>query len=166
MKFRDYINSNNRTHSYFSGFTLIEVLITIGLIAILSAISIPLFTGTFSNNKALASVQELDANAFGAQQDAYAAKDSYGYGLYLPDGGSSYTVFVGDSMATAVFTYEILLQDGVTLENVTIAGGGDEVLFGSGDFKPNNSAQLDVDSSTASYAFEISSEGLIQYYKN
>lgn len=147
------------------GFTLIEIIMVTGLIAIIAGISVPVVTSSLSINKAQSAAEELDNYAFRVQQDAYTGKEDYDYGMSLPEGSNTYTLFTGASLATSIDSTEITMPGGVTIDNVTVNGGGNEVVFTSGDLRPSGSVSLEVTSDTGSFTVEINSEGLIQYYR-
>lgn len=100
-----------------SGFTLIELIIVIGMISLLTSIAIPAVMKWLPNYRLKAAARDLYSNMQKAKMEAVKSnKDvliGFVVGTYDPAGGiGSYRVFVDDSPANGVFDVgeQILVQ--------------------------------------------------------
>jgi prepilin-type N-terminal cleavage/methylation domain-containing protein len=151
----------NKLHT--KGYSLIEVLLVVGMFAVLAIIAFPSAMQESGNSKLRSAVKQMESSAFVAQQNAYAGLGdaSYGVAFYV----NKYTIFIGSSVLTASSKEDILLPSNMTIGQIILTGGGNEVLFTKGNIKPNKSGTIALKDSVSTYMLNISSEGLIQSYK-
>lgn len=73
------------------GFTLIEILVVIGLISAISVLAVPYSIRQITDNRAYEAASELSSVIFNTQQNAYSYKDNKSYGVEVKS--SEYTIF-------------------------------------------------------------------------
>jgi len=153
-----------------SGFSLIEVIIAIGIISILAGVAIPGIKNWMPNYRLKAMARDLYSNMQRAKIEAVKSnKDvliSFVAGAYDPAGRiGSYRVFVDDSPVNGVFDAgekvlaQVNMPQNVSLYNITgftgnTTAGFDSrglpcTLLGSVEFQNNNSIYYQVSLSTA-----------------
>lgn len=110
------------------GFTLIEFLIVIVIIAVLSAIIVSSFSG-FRNNQVLSGeTQEVTSLLYEARGRALASENAQEFGVHLESGkavlfaGSTYSAGDPDNEETA-------LDSLVEIASIALTGGGNDIIF-------------------------------------
>lgn len=110
------------------GFTLIEVIITAGIIAVLAGLAIPVSNVFLSRNELNSEALKIvDALRRARIQSMSAAEDSI-WGVHFTS--ADYTVFRGPSYNPAeAFNDTFSLPGILTVSGITINGGGNDIIF-------------------------------------
>ncbi len=147
---------------YRNGFTLVEVLVTLGVVSIIGFFAVPFSTRQISSNRVVESASDLSSGIFRAQQDAYASKEDKSYGIRFNE--TNYEFF-----STAV---EPPVHPGTSDFTVNYTGGIKkstpttvDLIFTKGTFRPKDGAlSITLIGGGRNAIVEINSEGLINYY--
>ncbi len=109
------------------GFTALEIVVAVGIITILGALSLI----SFMNSRRIAALattgNEVLAILRLAQEKAVAGQGEDPWGVRLENG--VYYIFQGSSYADAVSTTAYTLPSSIEIANITLVGGGQEVVF-------------------------------------
>ena len=119
------------------GFTIIELMITVALIAIIAAIGIPSFQDVVASNRVISSINELHAGLRLARLEAVKRNDSVVFCATSDSAtcngvwGDGWLVFHDADGDGAVDTDELIrVGDGVhSGYNLTFSGGGSSITF-------------------------------------
>lgn len=145
------------------GFTLLELLLVIAVISIVVLMTLPLSLKDFQKEKVKSSAVDISSNLYLSQQNAYSGKNNKNYGLHFqPD---RFYIFVGDSFGSAESTEEFILPQNIFIQNILLAGGGDDVVFLSGNLKTNEFGSFELTNSFDKFLVVINREGLIYFEK-
>jgi len=103
----------------FSGFTLVEIFIVIGLMAILVSLSAPLYTSLQTAQPLRSSRDELVFNLRLAQEQSRSGQSASNFGIFLTADG--YTMYRGASYATRLAPEDRLFYflDGIQSSGIT-----------------------------------------------
>lgn len=143
------------------GFTLVELILVIALIAIIAASSIPLLGNVTSQNRTNATAREVVSALRLAQQKAMAGNQDSEFGVYFDDINKEFTVFRGAS-------YGVNPSDDITFDYedsvvVSQSFAGDEVNIQKLTGSTSDVGTIAIsDSSGSSEAITISSQGKIE----
>lgn len=145
------------------GFTLIEIMVVIGLLAVVVGFAVPVTTSQLSRNRAIDAAAEISSNMFLFQQNSYSKKDDKRYGMRLNE--DSYEMIISDDSnideeVDQFVEYEY--PDNVTIE--ISEGSAEEIMFNYSSFRPSESMSFSVRYGISSVKVEINTEGLINYY--
>lgn len=91
-----------RVRKYEAGFSLIEVMVTIGIIAIVAATAIPGFSVWLPNYRLKSAVQDIYSNMQKAKMDAIRAGKKQGYTIQFNTGNNSYSLIPPTGTASTV----------------------------------------------------------------
>lgn len=145
------------------GFTLIEILVVIGLLAVVVGFAVPFSASQLSRNRAIDAAAEISSNMFLFQQNSYAKKDDKRYGIRL--NAENYEMIISDDGTIdpedQFITYDY--PNNVTVE--TIAESPSAVMFNYSSFRPHDDMSFSVNYGNSSVIVEINTEGLINYYR-
>ena len=106
------------------GFTIVELVIVIAVIAILAAVMIPTFSGVVQKANTSAAIQK--AKAIHAE---YVANVNYGAGdvaadvVYIQVDSTEYVKFADDTLGSAVITMPATTEAGAYVITLPAAGG-------------------------------------------
>lgn len=116
------------THSMKGGFTLLELVIVVGILALLAGIILSSFSG-FRNSKVLDTASEESLALLSeARGSTLAGKDSYQYGVHLAAG--QMVLYRGAVYSSSDTNNKIVTLDGaLEIVSITLTGGGSDVLF-------------------------------------
>ncbi len=145
------------------GFTLLEMLVVMGIIGSVSLVAMPITINQIKQTNLQQTVRDMNSAIFLYQQNAYASKNSKSYGVYFES--DKYTLYIGESFATAEVTEPTILQSDVSISQINLTGGGNEIKFTAGGFRPTASGTIVLSDAFNSFALDINSEGLISNYK-
>jgi prepilin-type N-terminal cleavage/methylation domain-containing protein len=152
-----------RTPLQREGFTLVEILLTISILAMITAVSLSAFRSVYRSSGARVAAQEV-ADAFReSRNNTLSSKNDTVYGVYV--GTSSVTRFVGDTYtfgnaSNTVYTFEA----GATATG-TLVSNGVSVIFGRLTGVPNATGTIlirDIDDQNTA-TITVENTGLIQY---
>ena len=151
----------NDNHKY-SALSLIEIVLVIGLFGAVMSVLVPFTLKQIRENKVFAEKEVLESTVFTQQQNAYAGKDGYAYGVkFFTDG---YEIFQGDSYASLVSSERFYFKNGVEIVDQTFSVSGDELNFAIGEFKPADEGYVELSDGVNSYKVYVNSEGLVESY--
>lgn len=168
---------NNFRKKDIRAFTLIEVLLTIGLVAASVAFAVPVASSLVGENRVINDASSLNSNLFRYQQYSYSRRDNATYGMCLNESG--YTMIVFDDTVTAddmanrntALDQEFELDNSVSLSwtgGPTITGCDSSslaLIFEKGSFKTSSTIpSLTLSDGSTDIILEINSEGLIDYH--
>lgn len=110
------------------GFTLIEVMLSIGIIALLAGISIPSANLFLSRNEVGVESVKIADSLRRARGQAMAGQEDSAWGVHFT--ATQYTVFKGASYSSSDPLNDYSDMPGVlTLGAITINGGGSNIIF-------------------------------------
>ena len=145
-----------------AGFTLIELIVVIGIFSMVSMMALPIAIKNIQTTKSDSAMKDLKSAIFLVEQDAFSKKVNQGHGIKFYS--HSYVVYTGNSLATATITDTFTQPDDVLFTNINF-GGGSEISFPVGSFRPLSSGSIDVTNGASTYRIQVSSEGTIQSSK-
>jgi len=106
-----------------NGFTLLEILIVVGIIAVLMSLSLPLGLDFYRGQQLETQSQEIVQTLRRAQLKAMSVEDDSSFGVYFTD--DNYTLFKGSSYTTREFQYDEVFN----LSLILTLSGLSEVVF-------------------------------------
>ena len=149
---------NKKKRTKLKGFSLFELLVTMGILLLLSTIVFPLATQKAQMSKLETYASQLVTDAYFQQQEAYLK--GFQRGLSISSDG--YTLFDGESLATATDTDIKKYPRNISIESISFSSGN-EIVFPEGTFKPSSFGTLIISDGTFSVRVYINQEGLIEY---
>ena len=110
------------------GFTIIEIMIVVGIITILAGLSVPLSNSFLSRNELNSEALKItDALRSARAQAMFASEDSV-WGVHFTS--SSYIIFKGLTYNPAdAYNNTFNLPGILTIGEITINGGGSDIIF-------------------------------------
>ena len=139
------------------------MLVVIGLIFLISMFAFPISLNQISENKSKNATTNLTSLIFNTQQDAYARKDNQAHGLVFQS--NDVIIYSGESLQTAVAQETIDLSNDVNVSSVNLTGGGNEINFAAGGFRPSTNGSVRVSDGITVYEIIINNEGVIYYHE-
>lgn len=143
------------------GFTLLELLVVIALIALVSAISLPYALNQIGYNVVANSAKDIASLIYVAQQDAYNGRNAKNYGIKLNP--SNYSAYIGPDYGNAEATDLYVLDPKVTLSPIALSGGATDINFAHGSLQPSAYGTISVTDSVTTFEISVNSEGHISY---
>lgn len=144
-------------------FTLMEMVIVIGLIAVSTAILLPYTLSQISRSNVSNAADNLESLVFLQQQRAYSHYQDQSYGIYF-DANDIY-LYKGESYASAIETDRVDFDSTVGIASVSLNSGGRDINFPKGSFRPSAFGTVEISKDGSNYQVVINSEGLIDVYK-
>ena len=141
------------------GFTIIEMVVVLGILLSSSLVLLPIGIGQLQRNKVDSAAKDIASRIFLYQQNASAGLSDESYGISFST--NSYTLYTGDSLASAVNSTQIDLTSNLSFSNISIVGGGNEMHFNKNTFKPVNAGTITISDSLNAYTIVVNQEGLI-----
>jgi prepilin-type N-terminal cleavage/methylation domain-containing protein len=141
------------------GFSLIELLITIGLTVSISLISVPLYANLQASTKLEESLaQVIDFLYFAREQSRAGLRDS-AFGIYLDPGGNRIVLYQGVSYAIRDVVYDRVLyfEPGVGIATTILLN---EINFAKGTGAPDTIGQIEFDFEGKKRTIEINQYGI------
>jgi len=125
------------------GFSLIELLITIGLTVSISVISIPLYSNLQSSTKLDESVAQIVDFLRSSRELSRAGYRNASHGVYFDPGGNKIVAYQGVSyeIRDPIYDQVLNLEPGVT---VAITIPGNEVNYTAGAGMPDATGQIEL----------------------
>lgn len=113
-----------------SGFTILETLVSIGIVTILFGMSVPIYLQFQTRNDLDGAVRTYVQAARRAQQLAQSSDNSSGWGVKYQTGGIKIYRAATDSAGTVTFATRLSAADDTLVVPTTIApSGSDEINF-------------------------------------
>jgi len=142
------------------GYTLIEILIVIGITSVVVGLAVPVSISQLSRNRAIDAAAEISSNLFLYQQYSYSKKDGKRYGARI--NAENYEMVISEDETIDGSDEFVLYEypDKVTVDVLS----DDEFFFDEGGFRPSEPMNFSINYGSASVVIEINSQGLISYY--
>jgi Tfp pilus assembly protein FimT len=149
---------SQKKDSKLEGFSIFEILVTLGIILLLSALVFPFTLQKMQASKLSSYASELMADIYFQQQESYYKNSPRGISI----SGNGYTIFDGENISTATETSfkKIPVNISITPTNFT---SGFEFYFPGQEFKPSSSGQILLSDGFNTITIYINREGLIYY---
>lgn len=140
------------------GFTLLELLIALGIFLLLAATVVPLTRGLFTTTQSDDATDTLVQALRTAQVRAQSGRNSSAHGVYFANSG--YTLFQGGDYAGRDQSYDRVVDFGAVM---TLSfDGGDEVVFAQGAGEPDTTGTVTLThTESGTSTITIYSTGLI-----
>ena len=148
------------TNKKLYGFSLFEIIITMGILMLLSLIVFPVATQKAQQSKLESYVSKLSTDIYYQQQRAKMKDMNAG----IKFESNKYTLFDGASSPTSTETDIKTLPSNIYIYSITF-DANNELFFPQGNFKPYVSGRVIVSDGTFSFEVRINPEGLIEYEK-
>lgn len=145
--------------NFYKAYTLVEAIFVIGIFASVAAFLLPFALSQISGSRINESANEMESLIYLYRQNAYTGQNQSSYGVAFASNG--YTLFQGDSLATATETEAHALPNGVAITGINLTNSSTEVVFSSGSFRPDESGTVVMSDGTSSYQLLINTEGLV-----
>jgi prepilin-type N-terminal cleavage/methylation domain-containing protein len=146
------------------GFTLIEVIVALGIVSIVAFVAVPFSFSQISANRVVDAASDLSSGIFRAQQDAYASKEDKSYGIRFTEFDYQFFSTVAEPpVYPGSSDFTVSLADGIRKTNDTTV----DLIFPKSTFRPKDLTpiQVTLTDGTSNVVVEINSEGLINYYQ-
>lgn len=114
------------------GYTLIEVLLVIGIIALLLATSVPFYQIAFTKGDLDTNASKLLTNIRFAQAMSMNGLENDVYGIHLDSSSlpQQYTLFKGTTFnPSETYNQTFELSSQISIEDLNLNGGGSDILF-------------------------------------
>lgn len=125
-----------------AGLTLIELLISLGIIFLLAALGLSSFVQSRNIRDLSSSGQNALSVLRQAQSRALAGENNSAWGVHLET--SQFVLFRGSTYTGASFTKNFLLPSAIEIANISLAGGGSDVVFNRIDGSTTQAGTFDL----------------------
>ncbi|HCC67923.1 TPA: hypothetical protein DEP90_01760 [Patescibacteria group bacterium] len=149
---------NDKPKNNLNGFSMFELLVTMGILIILSIIVFPIATQQAQKAKLRSYASQLTDDIYFQQQNSYLKKEARGIEL-RSDG---YTLFIGESLVASIENDPRSFPRNITLQSINLTLGN-QILFPEGEFKPSSYGNFVISDGFYSIQIYINVEGLIDY---
>jgi prepilin-type N-terminal cleavage/methylation domain-containing protein len=140
-----------------NGFSLFEVLITIGILLMLSVFVFPVTIQKVQENKLESYVNQMVTDIYYQQQQSYYKNSAHGVSI----DSNGYTLFDGESLSTA--TESTLIQYPRNIQLFSITFPDNEFFFPAGEFRPSFVGEIRFTNGLNYFRVNINEEGLVDY---
>lgn len=143
-----------------SGFTLLEILLAIAIIALLAALSVPFYTSTLVSTQSKDTTVEIVQSLRRAQIKALSAvaDDNWGVGIGQDN---KITLFKGSSYVGRDQNYDETFD---LPTSITSLAGPNEIIFLKSSGNPNTAGDIIfIDSNNQSQRISINQRGAVDY---
>ena len=149
---------NGRKKHNLNGFSMFELLVTMGILIILSVIVFPIATQQAQKTKLESYASQLVDDIYFQQQNSYLKREDRGIEL----GSNGYTLYDGMSLASSVESDSKSFPKNISFQsiNLTIAN---QIFFPEGEFKPSSFGSFIIFDGFYSVQVYINEEGLVGY---
>lgn len=145
-------------NKHLSGFTLPEMLLSIALLGILVAITIPVFQSVQIQDDLSLAIAQTGQSWRRAQTLSVGSKDDTTWGVYVQTG--TITVFQGASYAARDMAYDEVFD---IADTITI-GGPSEIVFGQLTGEPSATGTLTFTGvNNQEFTVSINEKGMVAY---
>jgi type II secretory pathway pseudopilin PulG len=138
--------------------TLAEIVMVLGIFALMAAIAMPIGLSQLSRNNALQAARDLASNISVMQQNSYNWRNSGEYGVYLTT--DEYTLYEGVDYGSSTWSDTVSIR-GAQVDQIDF-NGAQEVSFTLGSLLPNAAGSFRVSDDAVVYLVTVNSEGLIE----
>lgn len=146
-----------------SAFTLMEIIVVIGLFVVIVGIVFPMSLRQISQNELSSTTQVLTSDIFTQQQKAHAGENDQSYGINFS--GGSYEIYTGDSYVGATEKETMDIPSEFSITSISFSDSNNDLNFSKGEFFPDAAGFVRISDSTDTYDVVINSEGAIYYEK-
>ncbi|MBI2356804.1 hypothetical protein HYV12_02010 [Candidatus Dojkabacteria bacterium] len=150
--------SNGRYYKQLKGFSLLEVLMTMGILLMITIVVFPIAINKANKAKLDSYAEQLSADIYFQQQRS--ANRNLAEGIRLQANG--YSLFDGASYSTATEVESKSFPANIRMHTISLTSGS-EILFSQGEFKPTTYGTAIITDGTFSTRIYINAEGLIGY---
>lgn len=140
-------------------FTLIEMLLVISIFGAVATLSLPFLISSPLDARLEKNINEIKGSLMDQQSYAYSRNNNKKYGVAFSS--NNYSVFTGDTLATAEDHVTYPLEKGVTISSIYLTGGTNEILFDIGNYQPAVTGGLNLTDGFKTYQIRITTEGLV-----
>jgi len=140
------------------GFSIFEILITLGIILMLSALVFPFTLQKLQESKLNSYTSQLATDIYFQQQESYYKNSARGVSFST----HGYTIFDGETLDTATESSETEFPINISVTAVDFPTGI-EFHFSQGEFKPSSSGYIQLFDGFNTMRVYINQEGLIYY---
>jgi type II secretory pathway pseudopilin PulG len=144
---------------FLKAYSLIEVLVVMAVFFMMGFLALPAAIREIQVGRTDSFVKEIRSAILLTSQDAFSGKAQKSYGIALFN--DHYTIFTGESLATAEETLEIYADRTVTINTITLTGGTNEIVYSPNEIRPNVHGSFNVSDAYANYKFTLNREGLL-----
>lgn len=142
----------------FKGFSIFEIVVTLGIILILSAIVFPFTIQKLQESKLENYASQLATDIYFQQQESYFKNALRGISF----SSHGYTIFDGETLSTATETSVKNFPTNISVTPVDF-NSGTEFYFPKEEFKPSDSGYIRLFDGFNTVNIYINREGLIYY---
>lgn len=151
-------------HNHNQGFTLIEILITVGIIAILGASAMVSFTTSRNVRDLTTSSQNVLSVLRLAQSKTLAGENNSAWGVHLES--NQITLFQGDAFVGSPLTKVYPLPDSIEITSIILSGGGNDIGFKRVTGKTDQTGTFVIDVTAAPVnSFSVTVDSLGKVYQ-
>lgn len=154
---RIFTNSTSNTQHIYKGFSLAEMVLVIGIFALIAAAAMPLGLRQLNTTRAKSEAVSMVSIISLAQNNANAGIGDSNWGVFFET--DSYTLYSGDTCCGTDAT-EYTFENGSYIESVSLTTD-DSVEFVSESLKPNSYGDIVINENGITKTISINSEGLI-----
>jgi Tfp pilus assembly protein FimT len=149
---------NSKKQTKLHGFSLFEVLVTLGVLLMLSGLVFPFTIQKVQQSKLENHASQLVSDIFFQQQESYYKNSPRGIAF----SSNGYTIYDGESLASSTESSYKAYPNNIQIHSVNFFTGT-EFNFPEGEFKPSSSGDLIITDGFNSIKIYINREGLIYY---
>lgn len=140
-----------------AGFTLIEMLLTAGVLTVIAAMAIPLYLSLSKRNDLDAAVTVLAQDLYQAQNASRAQERDSGWGVAV--NGQVITLFSGTSYATRNSNYDV---NYTVPANISLSGGP-QIVYSKLYGLPTSTGTFNLTSAGQTKTVTVNSKGMVEY---
>lgn len=142
-----------------------EIVVVLGIVLGVGIVALTFSIPQLQASQTVGLLNDMSSLLFVQQQNAYSGKNSKSYGIYFDATAESYTLFIGNSYATAESSDEFSFPADTDIVLVSLNDSSDEIVFSPGSLTPSTYGYVRVSNGIDSFILEVNSEGLIYTYK-
>jgi prepilin-type N-terminal cleavage/methylation domain-containing protein len=149
-------NERRKVNKKLSGYTLVEILLTVALIAMVAGFSVPLFQSFLFQNQVATATTLVTRAVRSAQAYSQGVRGDSAWGVaFMPNG---VTLFKGESYSARDSSEDLHYS----LQGVTLSGVG-EIVFSKHRGYLSSSVTVYISSTSGNNILEINEKGTIKY---
>jgi len=147
-----------KDNNKLKGFSLFELLVTIGILLIMSLIVFPITLQKVDATKLESHVSQLVTDIYFQQQESFFKNTPKGIVLE----NNRYALFDGENLSTATEIYYKNYPRNIYIQSISFPIGN-EITFPAGELKPSDPGTLIMTDGFNQIRIYINKEGLIDY---